>query len=403
MDLAEKLKTSIEALRQKFFTLEEYPFIERDRLPADILEKSLKTGPEEVSEFSEGLSSHQIEALLLDYRGLTNTKEKEKIIDIFTARFSKRLLRLIMAIYQYDYNKPAMALLFKAITSEAERRQDYPDTGLFIWEFGIIKEDYAEVNDFIEANGRELDQFFAKFHLKSESPLADEIKYHYLQNASKEAIFSNLRYFMQIIEKRSPAEIFNPVANYLEVFTLEEYLDGINLAIFEKLGDPNVSPEWASYKTKVRDAFAQWKFLYLLKLRSRKYPNKLKVLSQYYSRVRSSYEIEDGRIVVLDFGEIVVVDILDKPYSLFYQKNDFDREMAAWKNPDSEKEPAFIKLDKIVSARDYMIEEIEDSCMQLSYEGVDTLYIQELLDIKMGLEPDMRAGRVKKSRKKSSI
>jgi hypothetical protein len=35
-------------------------------------------------------------------------------------------------------------------------------------------------------------------------------------------------------------------------------------------------------------------------------------------------------------------------------------------------------------------------CLQLQYEGVDFLYIEELMDIKMGLEPEFRRRKLKK-------
>jgi len=397
LNSAIRLKNSMEAIREKLFTIDEYPFIIRDRLPLDVLDKALKIEALAMPVYAASLGSRQLEALLLDYRGLTSVSAQQKIAAILALRFSKRLLRLIMAIYQYDYNTEAMATLLSAMLNQAHKLQEQPSTGDFIWKFGVTGERYQEIDHFLLQNGKELDRFFADFHINGDSPLADEIKYRYLQHGIKEVLFLNSRHLMHLIEDRQISDIFDLISNYLQVFPLEEYLDGINLAIFEKLGDPYISQEWQPYPFKIRDKFAQWKFLYLLKLRSRKYPNKYKVLSSYYSQVRSSYELEEGRIAVLDFGEIVVVDVLDKSYSLFYYKDVFEAEMAAWQDSEHEIEPAFMKIDKTsISARDYIIEELEDSCMRLSYEGVDTLYIAELLDIQMGLEPDIRSGKGKK-------
>jgi hypothetical protein len=96
--------------------------------------------------------------------------------------------------------------------------------------------------------------------------------------------------------------------------------------------------------------------------------------------------------------------------------------MTAWENSKAQEEaakelyvedmdnspepyqPTFLRMDKKnLTARDFMIEEIEEPCIKLSYEGIDVLYINEMLDIKMGLEPDMRRKQLAKLRKRKFV
>jgi hypothetical protein len=132
-----------------------------------------------------------------------------------------------------------------------------------------------------------------------------------------------------------------------------------------------------------------------------KVPKKYSVLSKYADRVRTSYTIKEENLFIIDFGEIVIADIYDRPYSFFYQTEMFEREMAAWQ-ADEANLPAFIRIDrKNLTARDFIIEVAEEPCVKLSYEGIDILYIQEMLDIKMGIEPDIRRKGINTRREES--
>jgi hypothetical protein len=105
--------------------------------------------------------------------------------------------------------------------------------------------------------------------------------------------------------------------------------------------------------------------------------------------VRQCLALDEVSALVIEFEKIVVVDLTNRPYSCFYHIEDFEREMKKWTEFDIL--PTFIEIDKVpVSARDYIIEEKDDTCILLCYEGIDLLYIKELLDIKFGLVPEFR-------------
>ena len=220
LNSAIRLKNSMEAIREKLFTIDEYPFIIRDRLPLDVLDKALKIEALAMPVYAASLGSRQLEALLLDYRGLTSVSAQQKIAAILALRFSKRLLRLIMAIYQYDYNTEAMATLLSAMLNQAHKLQEQPSTGDFIWKFGVTGERYQEIDHFLLQNGKELDRFFADFHINGDSPLADEIKYRYLQHGIKEVLFLNHSRIFQLyrIHGQKTKE------NILPLKTIEHYL-----------------------------------------------------------------------------------------------------------------------------------------------------------------------------------
>ena len=90
-------------------------------------------------------------------------------------------------------------------------------------------------------------------------------------------------------------------------------------------------------------------------------------------------------------------------------KKSREQQEAPWDEEEGERPepylPTFLRMDRRNStARDFIIEEIEEPCVKLSYEGIDILYINEMMDIKIGLEPDLRKKQLAKlkSRKKAS-
>jgi len=384
-----KLKSSIEALRGRFFVPSEFPFIDPGTLPQGAL--AIVRAANTPAHAASRLSGRQLDALLLGYRAIEDAADQELVMRVIRKRFSGRIIRLIMALLQQDPHSVALCRLCSAMHEEADERDSYLDSGRFIWTFETDGGMIPSIISWINENRKDMEVFFTAFHIDQSAPLAEEIMYKYLPVCGRDGFETNRKYLKHIIEIMPAASLTELITNYLNAFELMQYPSGINQTIYEKLGDPYLSPEWEPYPMNLRDRFAQWKFIYLLKKRAVRYPAKFDVLSHYYKHIRNCRILEDSNIMVIDFGEVVVADLEDKPYSYFYSKKVFDREMKEWDDPDLQVAPTFARIDiKPVTARDYIIEAMEDDCIQLGYTGVSVLYIQELLDIKLGLEPDMR-------------
>jgi hypothetical protein len=92
----------------------------------------------------------------------------------------------------------------------------------------------------------------------------------------------------------------------------------------------------------------------------------------------------------------VVVDIPDNPYSFFFYKWEFKRQIKEWEEMGVL--PVFYKkLSDQISARDYIIEDMDAPYIILQYEGVGLLYIKEILEIQLNLIPDFRNIRKRKN------
>lgn len=379
---------AIEEVRERYFLLEEFPFLERRRLPEGILEKAMTVREEDLESYSYSLSGKEVEAILLDIPALKTLETQERAAAILNIRFSPRLIKLFFVLYQTYYDIDAIRLVKRKLIREAKRRAEFPKAGAFFWDFDGSNDLFEEVKLAFTDQWKSLDNFFLAYQIRQDTRLAMEIRLRCLEDAELPLIHSNLHHFMILLERKPEKHLLTAITNYIYLSDLKNAINEVYLLILERMGEPSRSRKWEIYDRKVAEKFSEWCFYHHLTLHSKFYPKKYEILSHYYDHVEQSYELE-GSALVLDFGEIVVVDIPNHPFSFFYYKWEFERQMKEWE--EAEAKPAFyLKNPEQISARDFIIEDKDAPYILLRYEGVDLLYIQEILNIQIGLVPDFR-------------
>ena len=388
-----KFSAAMESVRERFFTIEEYPYLDRGRFPDKIIETIMTLPPEDLQDYAAKLTSKEMEALLLDLPKAGTFAELERIGTVLNSRFSSRITRLFFALYQEHYDTVAMQTIMRRMILEANRRWIFPDSGAFFWAFGESDDIFEALKNEFITSWRTLDDFFAAYKIRTDTRLAVEIRIQCFSDAGLAMIHTNSKHLLYLLERLQDNELRMLITNYIRVSDVKNCVNSVNLMILERMGEPAKSEKWQNYNPSVVKKFSEWCFYHRLYLHSLIYPKKYEILSKYYGNMIESYELEESAFVV-DFGTIVVVDILNVPYSFFYHKWEFEREMKLWK--EFEERPAFYDAipDK-ATARDYIIADQDEPCLLLVYEGVDLLYIDEILDIKMGLEPDFRRIKLK--------
>lgn len=383
----------MESVRERFFTIEEYPYLDRSQFPDRIFDTIMSSTPEQLNDLGAKLTSRELEALILDLPNAGTFAELERIGTVLNSRFSSRILRLFFAMYQEHYDTVAMQTIMRRLILEAHRRWVFPDSGSFFWAFGESNDVFEAVKEEFATSWRTLDDFFTAYNIRSNTRLATEIRIQCFSDAGLAMIHANSKHLLYLLEKLHDNELRMLITNYIRVSDVKNCVNAVNLMILERMGEPAKSEKWQGYNMTVVKKFSEWCFYHRLYLHSLIYPKKYEILSRYYGNVIESYELE-GSVFVIDFGKIVVVDILNVPYSFFYHKWEFEREIKQWR--EFEEKPAFYDAipDK-ATARDYIIADQDEPCLLLVYEGVDLLYIEEILDIKMGLEPDFRRIKLK--------
>lgn len=407
-------------LKDRFYTFEEFPFLKREALPQGILSTAMRISAAEIESFAFRLKGKELEGLLLDLRDAASREEIERACEILEIRSTARILKLLIILYQYNYESVGLNAALFRLGKRIGEKEKYTAQEAFARHMGPVEDKFSSLCAIIETHERDISKAFTALSINGKSPFACEAAYRYLTDAPMEGYITNLKWMVRTIESKSAEELQPFLTKYLSSLDVSQYHDGVNLAILKKLGQPNLSPDWADYEKPLKDKFTQWYFLSRLKKHTFSMPKKYKVLSKYYKQVRSSLEMPEENLMIIDFGDIVIADIADRPYSFFYEKDVFDKEMEAWEKSREQEEalwdetederpapylPTFLRMDRgVYTARDFIIEEIEEPCVKLSYEGIDVLYINEMLDIKIGLAPDLRRKQLAKlkNRKKAS-
>lgn len=407
----------LRSFQDRFYTVDEFPFIDRKNLPEGILAQAAQLPDDKLKDLAIGLKGKELESLLMDLRDTRDDVEISRGCQILVSRFTPRISKLLIVLYQYYSESPGINKAMDLMCSQLHTLNRVRPEEAFIWHLGNQQDKYEVVSQLMDQYNS-IGECFKALSIRENSPFAKEAAFRYLPIAPGEALRSNTKWIIMTIQDRTSEELHFLIQHYLEVIPLDRYHDGINLEILKKLGRPYDSLEWDNYPQKLRERFTQWLYLHRLRIHCMLHPKKFIILSQYFDQVIHSYEMEELDLMVIDFGEIILADVAKDSFSFFYEKESFQREMEEWKSAvreaeqgslDSEAEPptvrlpSFLRMDQQqLTARDFIIEEAEDSCVKLSYEGVDVLYIREMLDIKMGLEPDLRRSQLKKMKKRKS-
>jgi len=376
MNQTSRFHSVLNALSEKFYTFEEFPNISRSRLPAKVCEAAMAVGEEELADYSATLSGKELEAMILDFPALKTEAEWERIASVLMLRFSPRIIRLIFHLFQENCHSEAVWFLVKKVDAEADRRRHYTNEGVFIWDFGKSDDLFRDIRNAFYASTRELDDFFETYLIGEDTALAIEIRRQCLEGAEHSLILKNTHHMVYLIEKAPSEFLFHMITNYLQRFDVLNSSDEVNQAILKCLGEPSRAGNWEGFSDETKQRFSQWCFCYHLKLHSKKFPKKYLTLRQYYEQVKGCYELDEApEALVVEFETIVIVDVADRPYSCFYHKNDFEKEIGEC--TEFGILPSFLREDGVqITARDHIIEEKNGPCIQLRYDGVGPLYIK---------------------------
>ncbi len=389
----EALQQSLQRIRSRMYTLDEFPFLSREALPETLLPDVCQLPEEDLRDRATHLRGRELDALVLDLKDSRDPLAIQAAARLLRYRFSPRLLKLLTRLFQYNADSPGIVLATREMAEEAERLQRYPEEGIFLFRFAGAEDITESLCRAVEEEGGCIDEFCSRYAIDPASPLARKTFLTYLASSSKEVLLRNKKWVLRYIEREEPEDLTPLIRNYLNSFAFAEFSRSINLKIRERLGEPHESVLWEPYTGKEREVFAQWSFLHELKVHSVNYPEKYKVLSNYYDQILSCKLTPDRQILIIDFGVMIILDPVDKPYSFYCRRSHFEEQMKLHGDSTQWLLSAMEKKGQAMTSRDFMIENREDKCMKLIFEGVESLYIGEMLDINMGLEPDTRKKR----------
>ncbi len=377
---------AMEDIRTRFYTAEEFPLISREIVPSSVLQKAMAFRLEQLRPHALRLNSAELDGLLME---LTQCRDPELInrgIQVLCERCSPRILKLLSAVMQYYFESPAIDLLGKTITERC-RALIMPES--FLFKFAPNDNKPATLVETILEHKHDIHSVYKKYNIADQSPLAMQGSVLYFGSCDKNVYLRNYIELIGLIRSLSADAAFEIIQHYLDCLQIAEYIDLVNTAIAEKLGQPYISVDWKNYPIDLRDKFTQWSFLFRLKSHCKGMPQKFRVLVKYFKHIRNNYLFDGDETLIMDFGWLVLADPKNAIEAYLYKKDFFEQETAAWRIKGQP--TTFMKKNsEIMTSREFMLSMSDSPCIKLIFEDVQYFFIEEVLDIKLEIEPDMR-------------
>ncbi len=370
---------ALDNIREDFFTFEEFPFVAENKFPQFSFER--------INPFS--LKAKEIEALILEIPRLNDMQRLNEVTNTLCQRRSKRVMRLFTSLFQYNHENDGMRYAARKIQEICNHSNG--DHQNLIARFGG-EEDIISALVEAAAEKNELESFFKQYWIMGTSPLATAVSLEYFARAQKIGLLKNMDILAGLIEREDNGRIKRVLDHYLNTLNLVEYSDIVNLTVLAKLGEPYISEHWADYSAETREKFAKWSFLYRLREHSRDQEYKFNILARYLDHIKTNYFMESEKVLIIDFGPVIVADVRDGD-GFLYERSYFEKEIRAMSAGDEDEgiTPIFLRpFVEIMTARKFMLSTDDAPCIRLNFEGINRYYIEELFDIKLELEPDMR-------------
>lgn len=379
---------TIEEIKNRNYKIEEFPLVSRDLFPEGCLKKAMMISEEMVFNYAVSLKNKEIDVLLLDIVDSQNIDEIQRVSKIINIRISKRIIRLISYLSQYNYDSKSIDFLIKNIVG---LKNDQYNTG-YINRFAKADDKVMYFKQTIGKFDDDVHKTFKKYEIAKQSPLAIQVQLKFFEDCNKNAFFINIEAFCELIKSVEKEKTISVIKNYLGKLAITEYIDEVNLIIISIFGKPDQHFNWQEFDKNAKEKFLDWIYLYNVKKHCQDNKKKFKSLFKYFEHVKSVYEIDD--ILVIDFGQLLIAGKTDEENSFLYEKNFFENEINAWK--EFEILPTMLNENReVMTVREFMLSDSDSGIIKLGFEDVDYYYTQEVLDIKLKIEPDMRVKEAK--------
>jgi hypothetical protein len=389
-----QLNDAIKKIKTGYFTLEEFPLLDRNRFPLDSLKKIVSVSEKDLTNFVLCLKSADLNGMLLDLLEPQSEETLQCAARVLCIRKSKRLNQLLAFLIQYHYDKKGLLYVLNSMLNECG---EVLKQNLFLATFADVKNPVDVLCDLLMQEGGTIEQTYQKYKISSNSLLAKDGCLAYFSVCGKNGFLMNEEQLLETLKLFELKRLVPMLTNYLKTLSLAEFGDTVNLMIGEQYGRPYESADWNFFPSDLRDKYAQWSYLYRLKIHCANHPKKYDVLMKYFEYIRSSSFLPETDILLMDFGWNVIVDPRDVDDSFLYERDYFEREVDQWRKNEGFI-PIFLKRSpQILTAREFMLSTGDASCIRLNYEDIQHYYAQEVLDIKIGLEPDLREQKMKRS------
>ncbi len=395
----EKFRNTADEIAKRFFLPAEFAKKPPDNASRDLLHSFAGLDAKKLESRAFKLTGKQCEQLLLIAGDDLSDDELATLYKLIEIRASHRLIVLFWACFQYHHRDVRYLKIAKILVNGAPKSdEDSPEAaGLAL---SVGSEGPSRLADKLMDQQIFISTFIQKERLCDASPFCDEMTTAFFKKCSAAGFLLNEKKFTQLLFERSGQMPDDIVSNYLDALTETQYFFDVNNMMLERWGNPYSSADWQEISSELKRKFVNWTSYRKLVMHIKKNKLKIKILADYIPHIRDIHLYRDNRVMVMDFGDFVVVDDCEtSPFSYYLSAETYTKireRIEADEMPDIRREK-----EKIPHGRDFIIEEMESDFMQLDYEDVGRLYIRDMLDIVLGIKPDLRPSKLLIKNKKN--
>ncbi len=423
------LKESIEALKEKFPSLEERAGSspkkdEEIDLFLEEIRNNLASGSDTHPSFTKDreveLAIHAYGRQQVYSNGLIdNSLPDDGLLDvldqIITQRFRRKLFYLGWMLLQQDFSNKGRLYAMKTLCRLMKARypEEYETTlpGKFcdIWEEGVPE--LAAL--LLQADCGTLKYFCRKYSVSLESGFGISLQTAYFSICSRYEFKTNreqlLNYFnttlplieyihdesdLRYPELKSLVHVF---CNYLDKLEVIEFFDEVNFAVIEHCGHPAWGGIfWYCMIENIEDAAIKiysWLEYKRIQKHFRNHVKGFDIWSEYFKYIKDICYDEINDFLAMDFGSFVAVDRKEEGRSYLYSKKHFNLEYEDYKErrdawDDDMDRSWHIIPEHVVTARELVIDDNRGQIYSVGYDRVHILYLREIL--KNMLDPGTR-------------
>ena len=350
----------IDKLPDSFFIQGDFP-VTRDR--AEVLETGkLLNDPN----FNAGaLTGAQLEDLIFC---LVYSPSKA-IYAVLTERVTSRLLGLMWAFFQYNYNNENMIAALSDIEKKHAAGQFDSEKGRIIFEKGFLADPIGLPVLRVLSRKEKFADLITKYDILQDSPYFTDILTRFFIQAPAELIKENFEYLLMLFKKENIP--VTALIRYLDVLNPDEFSPDVGLIITEKLGQPGISDFWTDYPSAMSQKMIDWGKIYKISMAYKPSSKKFKFLTKYSHRIKDTLLDEDAKIIKIIFGQFNVIDDMKDDNILIFCA-------------DPAKSLDVKDIRRIVvqfSAKDYIVRGTQAEYMSINLSGLDKMYADEMFDV----------------------
>ena len=148
----------IKGLKDRFYTIEEFPLLDRGVLPQGILLRAMEVPKDKLEYFAFRLRGKELEGLLLELKDTYDEKIIERAYRILAVRLTTRILKLLAILFQYNYTSFGLITVLDKLSTKIRLKENYNAAEAFFWHLGQAEDKFAVLGQIIDEHGKDINK-----------------------------------------------------------------------------------------------------------------------------------------------------------------------------------------------------------------------------------------------------